>query len=60
MRKNILPSLLLIGLWLLGAATATATPRIKVLKLSVTNPTDELRSHENIVVNIADLKRIEH
>src|SRR5947207_12185468 len=58
MRKNILPSLLLIGLWLLGAATATATPRIKVLKLSVTNPTDELRSHENIVVNIADLKRI--
>src|SRR3989475_11591739 len=35
-----------------------ATPRIKVVKLAVTNPTDELRLHENIVVNIADLKRI--
>ncbi len=39
-------------------ATAWATPRVKVLKLSVTNPTDELRSHENVVVNIADLKRV--
>src|SRR3989475_5714556 len=35
-----------------------AAPRIKVVKLSITNPTDQLRSHENIVVNIADLKRI--
>jgi unsaturated chondroitin disaccharide hydrolase len=39
-------------------ASVLAAPRVKVLKLSVTNPTDELRSHENIVVNIADLKRI--
>src|SRR5438876_8145750 len=39
-------------------ATAWATPRLKVLKLSVTNPTDELRSHENIVINVADLKRV--
>ena len=31
---------------------------MKVLKLSVTNPTDELRSHENIVVSVAELKRI--
>jgi len=37
---------------------AGATPRIKVLKLSVTNPTEETRLHENIVVNVADLKRI--
>jgi len=28
------------------------------LKLAVTNPTDEERAHENVVVRIADLKRI--
>src|SRR5437667_12114225 len=42
----------------MSGATAWATPRLKVLKLSVTNPTDQLRSHENIVVNVADLKRV--
>ena len=35
-----------------------AAPRIKVLKLSVTNPTNETRLHENIVVKVAELKRI--
>src|SRR5712664_1991174 len=44
--------------FLLTGAAGLAAPRVKVLKLSVTNPTDELRSHENIVINIADLKRI--
>src|SRR6185503_7203531 len=39
-------------------ASGLASPRVKVLKLAVTNPTDQLRSHENIVINIADLKRI--
>src|SRR5258708_33568760 len=58
MSKNILPGLLLFGLLLWGAGEAVATPRIKVIKLTVTNPTDELRLHENIVINIADLKRI--
>ena len=58
MSKNILPSLLLFGLLLWDAGAAVATPRIRVVKLAVTNPTDELRLHENIVVNIADLKRI--
>jgi len=43
---------------LLTVVPALAAPRVKVLKLSVTNPTDELRSHENIVVSVADLKRI--
>jgi unsaturated chondroitin disaccharide hydrolase len=38
--------------------TAWAAPRIKVLKLSVTNPTDQDRAHENIVVSVAELKRI--
>ena len=58
MSKNILPSLLLCGLLLCGAGPTVATPRIKVLKLAVTNPTDELRLHENIVLSVADLKRI--
>jgi unsaturated chondroitin disaccharide hydrolase len=29
-----------------------------VVKLSVTNPTDDLRLHENVVVSVAELKRI--
>ncbi len=58
MSKNILRSLLLFGLLLLSAGPTVATPRIKVLKLAVTNPTDEARLHENIVVSVADLKRI--
>jgi unsaturated chondroitin disaccharide hydrolase len=58
MSKNILPSLLLFGLLLSGAGLTVATPRIKVLKLAVTNPTDELRLHENIVLSVPDLKRI--
>src|SRR5258708_25191522 len=58
MSKNTPLSLLLSGLLLWAAGPVVATPRIKVLKLAVTNPTDELRLHENIVVNIADLKRI--
>ena len=58
MSKNILPSLLLFGLLLFSAGSSVATPRIKVLKLAVTNPTDELRLHENIVVSVAELKRV--
>jgi hypothetical protein len=58
MKKPVLASLLFLGLWLCGGAPASATPRIKVLKLSITNPTDQTRLHENIVVSIADLKRI--
>ncbi len=58
MSKNILLSLLLFGLLLWGVGAGVAAPRIKVVKLAVTNPTDDLRLHENIVVNIADLKRI--
>lgn len=46
-------------LFLLVAATPLcAAPRIKVLKLSVTNPSDQERAHDNVVVSIADLKRL--
>src|SRR5215831_6921529 len=44
--------------WLMFAGSATAAPRIKVLKLSVTNPTNEIRPAEDIVVSVSDLTRI--
>src|SRR5215510_11164802 len=43
---------------LVMAASAFASPRVKVLKLAITNPTDETRLAEDIVVAVADLKRI--
>lgn len=49
--------LLCLG-FLVTGASGMAAPRIKVLKLSVTNPTNETRLHENIVVKVAELKRI--
>ena len=44
--------------FLATGASGLAAPRIKVLKLSVTNPTNETRLHENVVVSVAELKRI--
>jgi hypothetical protein len=60
---NRLPTRLSIKLlsliFLLGATLpASAVPRIKVLKLAITNPTEQLRAHENITVSVAALKRI--
>jgi unsaturated chondroitin disaccharide hydrolase len=43
---------------LLIVAPAWAAPRVKVLKLSITNPTDETRLHENVVLSVAELRRI--
>src|SRR5437899_5932605 len=53
--KILAPALLFAALSL---ATVIAKPRIKVVKLSVTNPTDELRLQEDVVVSINELKRI--
>jgi unsaturated chondroitin disaccharide hydrolase len=36
----------------------SATPRIKVLKVSVTNPTDQTRLAEDVVIKVDDLRRI--
>jgi unsaturated chondroitin disaccharide hydrolase len=58
MTKYILTILLLVGSLLWSAGPAVAGPRIKTLKLSITNPTDETHLHENIVVSVAELKRI--
>src|SRR5437016_2438438 len=49
---------LLCLVFLTTGAFALAAPRVKVLKLSVTNPTDDARLHENIVVSVAELKKI--
>ena len=49
--------LLCLG-FLVTGASGMAAPRIKVLKLSVTNPTNETRLHENVVVKVSELKRI--
>src|SRR3954470_20254138 len=59
LKPGLLSKLLLFNLLLLSAAaTVWGVPRIKVLKLAVTNPADELRAHENITVQVAELKRI--
>jgi unsaturated chondroitin disaccharide hydrolase len=56
-RKILIPALALL---FTGLATGwvTAKTRIKVIKLSVTNSTDEPRLHENVVVSIPELKKI--
>jgi len=38
--------------------SVAAAPRIKVLKVSVTNPTNETRLDEDIVLSVAELKRV--
>src|SRR5437660_3858328 len=43
---------------LLGLGTASAAPRIKVLKLTITNPSDQVRLAEDVVISIAELKRL--
>src|SRR6266567_5880577 len=48
----------IIILFAVSPYLALATPRIKVIKLALTNPTNEMRTAENIVLNISDLKRI--
>ena len=42
----------------LAMLTAMAAPRVKVLKLAVTNPAGEMRAAENIVVQVSDLLRV--
>ena len=51
-------SRLICWLFLLTGASAWGAPLVKVLKVSITNPTDQIRLHENIVISVADLKHI--
>ena len=43
---------------LCGIGSVSAAPRIKVLKLSITNPTNELRLAEDVAVSVTELKKI--
>ncbi|MCU1266952.1 MAG: glycosyl hydrolase, family 88 [Acidobacteria bacterium] len=43
---------------LVGATPLWGAQRVKVLKLAVTNPTEQARAHDTIVIKVADLKRI--
>jgi unsaturated chondroitin disaccharide hydrolase len=43
---------------LLFLSPVFASPRVKVLKLAITNPSNETREAEDVVVSVAELKRI--
>ncbi len=50
--------LLVVMVLFTSAESALAVPRIKVIKLSVTNPTTEARIAEKIIIRVPDLRRI--
>jgi unsaturated chondroitin disaccharide hydrolase len=58
MIKSIERLLLVVTILAAGSLWASAASRIKVIKLSVTNPTSDNRPAENIVVNVGELRRI--
>jgi hypothetical protein len=57
MRKLLLSMLFMLAC-LLMITPAWAAPRLKVIKLAVTNTSAQSRAAENIVVSIAELRRI--
>ena len=58
MLNLIKTAVLVLVISFVSSAAALAAPRIKVLKIAVTNTSDELRPTEDIVVSVAELKRI--
>jgi hypothetical protein len=58
MNKKSIHSLLVLVLLIWVATPALAKPRIKVLKVSITNPSDQARPNEDIILSVADLKRV--
>src|SRR5436190_15327538 len=57
-KKSLVGWFCLVGVFICAVVPTLASPRIKVLKLRVSNPTDESRRAENIVISVAELKRI--
>ena len=59
MRKKVCTALAIFSL-LISVPTSElrAAPRIKVIKLAVSNPSGQERAHENVVLRCAELKRI--
>src|SRR5881398_3519940 len=54
---GIICTILILSCLMFGGE-ANAAPRIKALKLSVTNPSDQTRLAEDVVISVAELKRI--
>src|SRR5436190_857599 len=57
-KKSLVGWFCLVGVFICAVVPTLASPRIKVLKLAVTNPADDPRPAEDIVINVAELKRI--
>src|SRR5947207_15135103 len=57
-KKSLVGWFCLVGVFICAVVPTLASPRIKVLKLRVSNPTDESRRAEDIVISVAELKRI--
>src|SRR5687768_13758776 len=58
MIKSIERLVLVVTILVACSSWASSASRIKVIKLSVSNPTSDNRPAENVVVNVADLRRI--
>jgi unsaturated chondroitin disaccharide hydrolase len=58
MKPSLGSFLAALAITIAGAAPALASPHIKTVKFSVTNPTDTARDAEPVVISIADIKRI--
>ncbi|HKC65596.1 MAG TPA: DUF4861 family protein, partial [Pyrinomonadaceae bacterium] len=58
MRSNFHIKLLYLCILLSATVPARAVPRIKVIKLAVVNPSDQPRTQEDVVISVAELKRI--
>ncbi|MGH9969511.1 MAG: DUF4861 family protein [Pyrinomonadaceae bacterium] len=58
MIKTIERSLIAAIILAVSYSAAPAASRIKVVKLSVTNPTGDARPAENVVISVTDLRRI--
>ncbi|HWW76089.1 MAG TPA: DUF4861 family protein [Pyrinomonadaceae bacterium] len=58
MRPRLFLKLLALALALTYVGAARAAPRVKVLKLVVSNPSDEARRAENVVLSVAELRRV--
>jgi unsaturated chondroitin disaccharide hydrolase len=56
--RNLIAALRLTGLCLLFSLSASASPALLGIKVSVTNPSDQARQREQVVIPIADLRKI--
>jgi unsaturated chondroitin disaccharide hydrolase len=58
MTSRFLRTVLVPTVFLAATSAANAEPRVRTLKLRVTNPTGEARAAEPIVVSVAELKKV--